>query len=372
MATFRGNTTFVYFFDPRGQTQEYDATRITLDVRLGIDGPLYEYYGQFTYVQDSNLDMVDFDGTVNGFRYVYTSAGLADRFAFIGSASLSVGDLKNAGFSASILLPQIFAGDDFLKGVEYPESGSYDTAEVLNGYDGNDVIYGYDGDDRIDGGEGNDLLHGGNGLDTLTGGIGSDTYYVDQLKDRIIEKAGEGYDKAASSATFSLRGADVEALTLKGNDAIGAVGNELNNKLVGNAAGNKMQGGAGNDALYGGLGRDALYGGLGNDNFVFDTALESRNIDTVYDLANSAGNNDTIRLDDAIFTSLTETGRLADETFALIASSSTVVSADAHILYNNANGALFYDADGADASGRVQFAVLDNHAALTSGDFLVV
>ena len=36
-----------------------------------------------------------------------------------------------------------------------------------------------------------------------------------------------------------------------------------------------------------------------------------------------------------------------------------------------ANGGLYYDPDGSGAQAKVQFAVLDNHAVLTSADFLV-
>jgi hypothetical protein len=46
--------------------------------------------------------------------------------------------------------------------------------------------------------------------------------------------------------------------------------------------------------------------------------------------------------------------------------------ADDRIVYKTTTGALFYDADGVGGAAAVQFAVLDNHAALTKADFVVV
>ena len=52
--------------------------------------------------------------------------------------------------------------------------------------------------------------------------------------------------------------------------------------------------------------------------------------------------------------------------------SAGAADADDRILYKQATGELFYDADGSAKGGAILFAVLDNHAALTAADILVV
>ena len=79
-------------------------------------------------------------------------------------------------------------------------------------------------------------------------------------------------------------------------------GGSGNDALVGDGLANSLFGLGGNDILNGKAGKDVLAGGLGNDHFVFDTALNaSTNVDTITDF-NVA--NDTIRLENAIFTAI--------------------------------------------------------------------
>ena len=79
-----------------------------------------------------------------------------------------------------------------------------------------------------------------------------------------------------------------------------------------------------------------LTGGLGNDKFDFDTALSVlTNVDTITDF-NVA--NDTIRLENSIFTALTATGILSAAAFHIGAGAA---AADDRIIYNNATGDLF-------------------------------
>ncbi len=107
-------------------------------------------------------------------------------------------------------------------------------------------------------------------------------------------------------------------------------------------------------------------GGAGNDHFVFDTALNaSNNVDTISDF-NVA--NDTIRLENAIFTALTTTGTLAASAFHIGAGAQ---AADDRIIYDNVTGDLFYDGNGNAAGGSIQFAHLSAGLNLTFQDFLV-
>lgn len=246
------------------------------------------------------------------------------------------------------------------------------------------------------GNSGNNVLNGGIGADVMQGGEGNDTYYVDNRNDSVVENSGGGVDKVMATVSYTL-GSYVENLTLIGTSSINGIGNALNNTLIGNAASNVLAGQAGNDilsglsgndALYGGMGRDKLFGGLGNDVlngglgndtlsggagkdiFVFNSALNSlTNKDTILDF-NVA--DDTIRLENAVFTSLTTTGVLNSDYFKDLANG--VQDSDDYIVYNSTTGILSYDADGNGAGAAVQIALIgiSDHAVLTNADFVVV
>ena len=131
--------------------------------------------------------------------------------------------------------------------------------------------------------------------------------------DKTVEAANAGIDTVRSAASRTLD-ANLENLNLIGTAPIGGAGNALANVIVGNAAANLLSGAAGNDTLngltgndwlMGGSGNDVLGGGAGNDNFVFNTLPStSANRDMITDFSNVAGNNNTIYLDNAVFTKL--------------------------------------------------------------------
>ncbi len=127
---------------------------------------------------------------------------------------------------------------------------------IGNQYD--NILDGGQGDDLLKGGYGNDTLIGGLGADIMIGGLGDDTYYVDNIKDNVVEKSNEGTDRIYSSVSYDLYGRHVEELYLTGSDNINAKGNTLKNVLVGNAGNNILDGGAGDDILTGGLGSDTV------------------------------------------------------------------------------------------------------------------
>lgn len=219
---------------------------------------------------------------------------------------------------------------------------------------------------RLTGNSGNNILDGGRGADNMIGGTGNDTYVVDNAGDVVVEGGGAGVDTVRSSATYALSG-NVENLTLTGTAAIAATGNELDNLLIGNGASNRLDGGAGNDRINGGLGKDVLTGGAGSDVFVFDTGLALTNIDRVADFSAA---DDTIWLDNAVFAALAD-GALSAGAFKDVAAGP--VDADDRIIYNSANGALSYDADGSGtAHQRVMFATLTGAPTITAADFLVI
>ncbi len=244
---------------------------------------------------------------------------------------------------------------------------------IIIGNTGANAVNGGVGNDTIHGLAGNDSLNGGAGIDIMNGGLGNDTYTVDNAADKANE-AGAGTDIVNSSVTFTL-GANVEKLTLTGTGPINGTGNTLNNTLTGNGGNNVLSGltgldvltaGAGNDTLNGGLGSDTMTGGTGLDKFVFNAVLGSTNVDRIVDFRVV---DDVIHLARAVFNKLPPGSTLAVDAFFKGAAAQ---DAEDRIVYNSANGALFYDADGSGAGAAVRFATLAPALLLTDADFLVV
>jgi serralysin len=153
-------------------------------------------------------------------------------------------------------------------------------------------------------------------------------------------------------------GAEVEQIkttSFGGTSAINLTGNEFGQTLTGNA---------GNNILNGKGGADTLHGGGGSDTFVFNTELTGGNIDTIVDF-NAAF--DMIVLDHSLF------GLPAGELDAGAFHFGTA-AADAadRILYDDATGNLYFDANGDEAGSLVQFAQLSAGLWLTHESFVVI
>ncbi len=186
----------------------------------------------------------------------------------------------------------------------------------LDGTDGNDTVSGQEGNDVLNGYNGNDLLIGGTGADTMNGGGGDDLYIVDQSNDVINEDANAGIDTVRSDVSYNLA-ANIENLTLIGNNSVNGVGNSSDNRILGNAADNILNGDNGNDTITGnggndnfngGSGNDVLNGGSGNDLLIGGTGADTMNggggddlyiVDQSNDVINEAvnGGTDTVRSD---------------------------------------------------------------------------
>lgn len=77
---------------------------------------------------------------------------------------------------------------------------------------------------------------------------------------------------------------------------------------------------------------------------------------------------DTMRLDDAVFTGLS-TGLLSSSAFLI---GTAAGDADDRIIYDDTTGDLFFDADGNGAGAQIQFATLDDIPTdVVANDFLV-
>jgi len=224
----------------------------------------------------------------------------------------------------------------------------------LTGNANNNIVIGNNGDNTLSGGGGNS--------DQLEGRGGSDTYVVTSANVSIVEAGGQGNDTVLSSVTYTLTaGADVELLATTNDAGTAAI------NLTGNANGNEVRGNNGNNVLAGGNGRDTLTGLGGQDSFLFNTALDAaNNVDQITDFNVAA---DTILLEQDIFSSSLGLGNISAGEFVI---GTAALDANDRIIYNNANGALFYDSDGAGGAAAIQFATLGTGLALTNVDFLVV
>ncbi len=239
--------------------------------------------------------------------------------------------------------------------------------ENLTGSAFDDSLTGDGGANKLIGGAGNDTLNGGIGIDNMIGNGGNDTYYVNNAGDLTTElAAGGGADLVKSSITRTL-GNFLENLTLIGNAAIGGTGNSLANAITGNIKANTLNGMNGNDSLNGGAGADTLTGGAGSDTFIFNAALIAANRDTLTDFSVP---DDTIKLENGVFVGLGgATGVLAASKFYIGAAAHD--STD-RIVYDSANGRLYFDADGNGAGAAIHFATLTPGLALTAADFVVI
>lgn len=185
------------------------------------------------------------------------------------------------------------------------------------------------------------------------------------------------YLNVEENAIFDLSGNDFvisDSTTLNFNtqNSINTIyGSSSANTINGTDSNDLILGLGGNDTLNGRLGNDILDGGSGRDNFVFNTGLSTENIDI---LSNFNTRDDTIRLENAIFTSLNRTGTLSAANF--VANGGGVAQdANDYILYDTSSGALYYDSDGNGAELAMMFAQIDLNnliGNLTRSDFVII
>ncbi|TAN53497.1 MAG: hypothetical protein EPN21_01355, partial [Methylococcaceae bacterium] len=341
----------------------------------GLDGAVDSLYGgvgddsYYVYESGSDLDVVteySDQGTDRVYSTIsYTLPNNVEHLGLIGSSAIN-------GTGNSL--------DNSLGGNENS------AANVLTGGSGNDAYFVGSGDTVVERSNegtdsvrslvtftlpnnaenitlvGNSAINGtGNALDntltgnsaanTLTGLAGNDVYVIGS-GDTVVEAANGGTDTVNSSVTYTLPG-NVENLGLSGNSAINGTGNALANALTGNSAANTLAGGGG---------ADTLTGGLGND--VFQLTTLTQNTITDFSVAD-----DTLQLENAVFSALTATGALNAANFAV---GSAAQNANDYLVYNPGSGELFYDADGGGNGAATAIALLGAGLALSGTDFTVI
>ncbi len=245
-------------------------------------------------------------------------------------------------------------------------TGGYDLADgvaidsLTATGNGNVFLVGNSGAQTITGNSGNNILNGagvaGGGGDTLIGGAGDDIYRVFSSADVVTEAANEGNDTVFASVNYTL-GANVESLVAADATAVD------NLVLQGNAANNTIAGNFGRNVLSGGDGIDNLFGLSGADTFHFANTGVG-NADNVLDFSSAEG--DRISLDQGVFAFGGPTLTAAQFVIGVSAT-----AASAQILYDQATGRLFYDADGTGAGAAVIFATLVPGTALTNNDIVI-
>ena len=221
---------------------------------------------------------------------------------------------------------------------------------VLQGTEFTDVIDGFAGwAEKFDGLGGNDVLRGHKGNDTLIGGDGKDILVGEEENDSM--EGGNGDDFIFGSYQY------IDTTSFQdGNDTIkGGNGND------------EAFGGNGEDVLDGGAGNDVLTGGTGQDIF----QLTAYDVDTITDFSTV---DDTIQLDNGIFSLLGQPGALNADFLRSGDGFTSAGDANDYLIYNTTTGVLYYD-DDANGTGSiaVKIAIFDtaSHPVLTAADFVV-
>ncbi|MGL4490153.1 MAG: calcium-binding protein [Rhizobiaceae bacterium] len=262
---------------------------------------------------------------------------------------------------ASNLNTGVAAGDTYAADIEGLVGGAGNdtvvgnaSANYLYGSGGDDFIFGQGGADSLVGGSGTNQLYGGVGADSHVGGTGIDyARYDDANHGNLtirLDFAGLNTGAAAGDTYTGIEG------------LVGGLGNDV---IIGNATDNYIFGGGGADYINGLAGNDVLSGGSGADRFVFSTALNATtNVDSVRDFVHGT---DDFNLAQVIFTAI---GATLDATELRLGT--TAADANDYLIYNSANGQLFYDANGNGAGGQTLFATVKAGTVLDITDFVMV
>ena len=219
---------------------------------------------------------------------------------------------------------------------------------------------------------------------TIDDAGGHDTIVYNGLANSIIDLREAHFSSVSKPIVFS-NGTSTRATVGIGpgsviEDAVGGggndslYGNDADNHLWGGAGSDTLsgregddvlEGGAGNDRLVGALGTDTLSGGTGADTFYFTTAIATAaNVDTISDFTHGI---DKIDLYHVIYNHLA----IGALNAAQLAFGTTAHDSNDRIVYDKAQGLLYFDADGTGAAAQVEFAAVKAGTVLTAVDFII-
>ena len=142
-----------------------------------------------------------------------------------------------------------------------------------------------------------------------------------------------------------------------------AKGGSAGDIINGNAADNRLHGRAGADVLTGGAGVDTYYGGKGDDQFVLNS-LDRAEADVIRDFGRDS---DRIALDGDVY-DLAE-GVLGAGSFVI---GTAARDANDRLVFDDATGRLFFDADGSGNGDQVLIATLRGDVTLAAADIIVI
>ncbi|MEE1654904.1 calcium-binding protein [Microvirga sp. CF3062] len=340
------------------------------DTLSGMGGNDYLLAGDSNDVLEGGAGADTLDGG-NGYDFVAYTSGV--------TVNLSA-SWYNTGEAAG----DVFVSIEGIYGSNYADKLIGDGVDnTFYGGWGEDELVGKAGNDRLLAGDSNDVLEGGLGADTMDGGNGYDiasylnaTAHVRvSLANSAIntgDAAGDVYGsiEALNGSQFS----DVLIGDAGNNNLYGQSGND---ELIGGAGADFLSGGLYYDTLSGGAGADTLSGGSAADVFQFDAVLGAGNVDTLADF--SAAEGDKIALETHMFRAFPDVA-FVETTYGsyyvnhLLKASAFglggwATTSAQRIVYNQATGGLFYDADGTGAAAQVQFAQLTAGTALSAANF---
>lgn len=245
----------------------------------GIDiatyGPL-----SYAYAKNGEIELAEIFGPITYNRYTISKAG--------SNFEINISSLNDHYTDTLSNIEAVKFGNTIfglVQHVQFDPSADVDAIVRCSAFDSNTLILNStiipgltDGQtihitggflaDYLAGHAGNNLLDGLVGADTLAGGAGNDIYILNDPRDLIVETAGQGYDVARTTVSYTLRkGNEIERLEAYGPSfseygdpfVVSLTGNEFSNRIIGNNASNRLDGKGGVDRLEGLLGDDIYY-----------------------------------------------------------------------------------------------------------------
>ncbi|MEO8241548.1 MAG: calcium-binding protein [bacterium] len=363
------------------------------------DNTLYGHGGNDTIYAGAGNDYVQAgdgqdqsDGGAGLDWLSFTDVPAGHHGAVVNLAATSGPTVLDDGFGNS----ETATGFEYLAGTTYADQFTGSKGDnVLSGNDGNDslyggkgndIIYGGGGDDRLIGGSGFEVFFGGKGRDYFDGGSASDYLYfsdVDGTGHGVTANLGKSKNQIADDGYGNTETArNIEHLLgtaygdkLTGNNGVNDLwGGAGNDTLYGGGAFDQLDGGDGADRLFGGKDIDTLSGGQGNDTltggndsfnfFYFDDITPG--LDGVDHITDFQSGEDLI-VANTNWAADIDYGTITAAQFLAGSGVTAATTSQQRFLYDTATGKLYFDADGTGSGATAAlFAILDNHATLTS------